>query len=1284
MSKNEWTINKHHSMLLDDSRNTLSSSTSWKRIALPMLLMSTLAMAPKAIGAGGDFSNTDFTAAAPFTYNHQTGGGAYNDRTVGDYADVTEQLEGGQFTCGDIVTFLSQVQVEDNPVDALQSIELDFKFTGDSTGQSGAAISEIVNVAINYGQVENGDNSSGVNPGVGNFGLDSGVNDDGGSTAILLNQQLDGPLFTAGTSLTGTVQITDLEASESVVVRIDTRLACQAGTSPTGNLQGQLDAGRVISPTESTINTGQQTIPFLKVGDIAGAGEALLTLQKTVTSEFGVCGVDDNQELNAFTGETVKYCYMVTNSGTLDLFDVELTDDNGTPGNTQDDFVLSFGTLSGVSSITQEYLVEMPLSETMVLNTAMVTGNNGLSGGNYQQLESTDIARVYVSLSPNNPPVANDDNYETSEDTSILTQVALNDTDPDGNLDASSVTIIAQPSNGSLINNGDGSLTYTPTLNFTGQDTYQYQICDTSGSCDIATVTVNIIAVNDPPNVQGEEATIDQDTPFTVYLEENDSDPEGESITVTILDGPSNGQVIQNPDGSYTYQPNPGFVGTDTITYEVCDSNGACATGTLTITVLENNEVNSSPQAMDDSASTLEEQSVVINVISNDVDLEGNLNPASVTATSLPTNGTIINNGDGTFTYEPNENFNGIDEFTYQVCDTEPLCDEAMVTIEVLPVNDAPVAQNDSATTIEDNAVSIEVIANDIDVDSPLAISSFNQATNGTVTQLDDGTLSYQPNSNFNGTDSFSYEVCDPEGACDSAVVTVEVIAVNDPPVATDDAITLDEDTVVVVTVLENDNDVDNNLDASSVSIIDAPSLGVVEVLNDGSIVYTPAPNANGNDTFTYQVCDTEGACDTATVSVHIAPVNDAPIAVNDVYSTLEDEPLIVPTSGILTNDSDVDGDVLTATQLTIPTHGSLSLLGDGSFEYIPNPDFFGVDTFTYNLCDTDGLCDEATVTINVGAVNDAPIASDDNYTVDEDQVLNGDSVLINDVDNDGDTLTVALLTTVSNGELIFNSDGTFTYQPNENFNGTDSFTYQACDSLGECSSATVMITVSPVNDAPIANDDSYSTSQDTTLTIPANGVLINDVDIDNDPLIVIDADVTSTFGGVVNVSSDGSFIYQPADGFAGIDTFNYTVDDGNGGSSSATVTITVEAKNNRSISVELSDYTLSGNQLDGSIIITNMSDGYDVQIRTIAIEVQYRLPGQSWTYIDIIDNSCIFGPEPLFLVSDEQWVDFTSCALAQTIPQDATLRVVAKVQIYGRIKGKGKSDGWFISRLSK
>ncbi|MBM4859834.1 tandem-95 repeat protein [Vibrio parahaemolyticus] len=1284
MSKSKCTIKKHIDIAIDNKRCHLPSLISWKCLVLPVFAVSAFFLTPKAIGAGGDFSNTDFVAAAPFTYNHQTGGGAYNDRTVGDYADVTEQLEGGQFTCGDIVSFLSQVQVKEVPVDALQSIELDFKFTGDSTGQSGAALSEIVNVSINYGQVENGDNGSGANPGQGSFGLDSGIDDDGGSTAVLLNQQLDGPLFTAGTSLTGSVQITDLEASESIVVRVDTRLACQAGTSPTGNLQGQLDAGRVNSPAESTINTGQQTIPFLKVGDIAGAGEALLMLQKTVTSEFGICGVDDNQELNAFTGDTVKYCYTVTNSGTLDLFDVELTDDNGTPGDILDDFVLSFGTLSGVSSATQEYLVELPWSETIVLNTAVATGNNGLSGGNYQLLESTDTAKVYVSLSPNNPPVASDDNYETYEDTAILTQVTLNDVDPDGNLDTLSVTIIDPPTNGSVVNNGDGSFTYTPALNFTGQDTYLYQVCDTNGSCDTAIVTIEVIAVNDPPNVIGEEATIDQDTPFTVYLDANDTDPEGESLTVTVISGPSNGQIIQNSDGSYTYQPNPGFVGTDTITYEVCDASGECTTGTFTITVLETTEVNSSPQAVDDSVSTPEEQLVVINAIDNDVDLENNLNPASVTAISLPTNGTIVNNGDGTFSYEPNENFNGTDEFTYQVCDTEPLCDEATIVINVLAVNDAPVALDDNATTMEDTAISINVVANDTDVDSSFSINAFEQPANGTVTQSSDGSLTYQPNSNFNGTDSFHYDICDPEGACDSAIVTIEVIAVNDPPLANDDTIALDEDTVVVIMVLDNDSDVDNNLDSSSVSITSGPSLGVVEVLNDGSIQYTPNPNANGSDTFTYQVCDTDGVCDTAIVSVLVTPVNDAPIAVNDVYSILEDEPLVVSTPGILMNDSDVDGDALTAILLSGPDNGTLSLSADGAFVYTPDVNFFGLDSFTYNVCDTDGLCDEATVIINVGAVNDAPDAFDDSYMVDEDQVLNSSSVLVNDVDNDGDTLTATLLTQVSHGVLSLNTDGTFTYQPNENFNGTDSFTYQACDSWGECSSATVTLLVNPVNDAPVANDDSYSTAQDTALVIPADGVLGNDIDIDNDPLSVVDADTTSAFGGIVNVASDGSFIYSPASGFAGVDTFSYTIDDGNGGSSVAIVTISVEAKNNRSISVELNDYTLTTDQLSGSVTINNMSDGYDVQVRALAIEVQYKLAGQSWTYISVDEDSCLFTPTPLFIVNDEQWVDFSGCTLGEDIPDDATVRVVAKVQIYGRIKGKGKQDGWFISRLSK
>ncbi|KAA3656887.1 MAG: hypothetical protein DWQ04_29775 [Chloroflexi bacterium] len=279
------------------------------------MLLAVLPVASSTFAAGGDFANTDFAAAAPYTYNHATGGGAYNDRTVGDFEDVTEQLEGGEFTCGDTVTYLAQLIVETNPVDANQTIELDFRFLANSTGQSGAALSDITYVGINYGLVENGGGG-----GAGTFGLDTGIMDDGGSTATLVAESVTGPLFQSGSLLLGTVQIDDLEAGEQVVLRIDVLLACNPGSSPTGNLQAQLDAGRVISPVEETINTGQQTIPFLKVGEIFGAGEPVLQIEKTVAPAGGTCGVDDVEELDVTAPATVKYCYVVTNPGTADLY----------------------------------------------------------------------------------------------------------------------------------------------------------------------------------------------------------------------------------------------------------------------------------------------------------------------------------------------------------------------------------------------------------------------------------------------------------------------------------------------------------------------------------------------------------------------------------------------------------------------------------------------------------------------------------------------------------------------------------------------------------------------------------------------------------------------------------------------------------------------------------------------------------------------------------------------------------------------------------------------------
>ncbi len=218
---------------------------------------------PKGLADGGDFS-LDFAAAAPFTYNHATGGGAWNDGTIGKSADVVESLEGSDFACGDIVTHLLEISVDDQTTATNQTIELDFSFLADTTGQSGAALGDITFVGVNYGNVENGGGG-----GAGTFGIDNGNMDDGGSTAELISEFLTGPKFESGSELHGTVRIDDFEASEVVIFRIDTRIDCQPGSSPTGNLQSDIIDARVVSPENDTIQVGNQTVPFLKISNLA-------------------------------------------------------------------------------------------------------------------------------------------------------------------------------------------------------------------------------------------------------------------------------------------------------------------------------------------------------------------------------------------------------------------------------------------------------------------------------------------------------------------------------------------------------------------------------------------------------------------------------------------------------------------------------------------------------------------------------------------------------------------------------------------------------------------------------------------------------------------------------------------------------------------------------------------------------------------------------------------------------------------------------------------------------
>jgi large repetitive protein len=843
------------------------------------------------------------------------------------------------------------------------------------------------------------------------------------------------------------------------------------------------------------------------------------------------------------------------------------------------------------------------------------------------------VSSTFTWTITNPAPVAVNDTATTPEDTLVNILVLANDSDPDDDL----LTVTtASAGNGTVVIRPDGTLDYTPNLNFNGTDTISYTISDGNGGTSTATVIVTVGLVNDLPvatpiaaqanldtdvvslpvagnfsDVDGDPltftaiglpsgltispagvisgtvdkaasqpsggvysvtvtaddgkggtvsstftwtitnpapaavndaATTPEETLVNIPVLANDSDPDGDLLTVTTASA-GNGAVVIRPDGTLDYTPNPDFNGTDTITYTISDGNGGTSTATVTVTV---GPINDPPVAVPDAATTNEDTPVIIPILGNDSDVDGD--PLTVTAATSP-NGTIVINADGTVTYTPKANFNGTDVITYTISDGKGGTATSTVTVIVAPVNDAPVARPDTGSTPEDTPVTLTVLGNDTDADGdPLTVTGAT-SPDGLVTINPDGTVTFTPNPNFNGATTLTYTISDGKGGTSTAVVTLNVAPVNDPPVATNDAATTNEDTPVRVAVLANDRDADG--DPLTVTAATAPN-GTVTINPDGTITYTPNANFNGTDTITYTVSDGKGGTTTATVTVTVNAVNDVPVAVNDVATTPEDEPVTIP---ILGNDSDADGDPLTITAAASP-NGTVVINPDGTITFTPAPNFNGPTTITYTISDGKGGTATAKVTVTVTAVNDPPVARPDTGATPEDTPVRL-SPLANDTDADGNPLTI-VAANAPNGTVVVNPDGTITYTPNRNFNGTDVITYQISDGRGGFSTATITITVAPVNDPPVAVNDVAATDEDMPVRIP---VLANDTDADGDRLTVTAA---SAPNGTVVINADGTVTYTPKLDFFGTDTITYTITDGKGGTSTATVTINVRNTNER------------------------------------------------------------------------------------------------------------------------
>ena len=587
---------------------------------------------------------------------------------------------------------------------------------------------------------------------------------------------------------------------------------------------------------------------------------------------------------------------------------------------------------------------------------------------------------------------------------------------------------------------------------------------------DAGSDDVSVLLNNDRPTAVADVYASDEDTelfqnPGVLF---NDTDPEADSLTATLVSGPAHGSLTLSPvAGWFSYTPEPNFHGTDSFTYKASDGTFESATATVTIEV---KSIADAPLAQDDTYATDEDKPLAVapaGVLGNDTDGDGDALAAA--PASDPAHGSLTLNGDGSFSYTPAPDYHGSDSFTYRASDGHLVSEPVTVTIEVGAVNDAPDANDDAYATDEDAPLTLGVLDNDTNVDGDsLSATEVSDPAHGSLALNPDGSLTYRPDPDFNGNDSFSYRASDGSLASEPATVTLRVDPVKDAPNASDDAFETDEDTPLTLhanAFLDNDTHPDGDgLSVLTVSDLDDPASGSLDLSGDGTYTYTPAPNFTGSTTFRYVVYDSSFEFGSATVTITVKAVNDAPDAKDDEYATDEDTALSV---AVLGNDSDSEGDGLAATEVSDPPHGSLTDNPDGSLTYTPDPDFNGSDSFSYRA--TDGNLESAptTVTIDVSAVDDTPSATEDAYTTDEDTPLTvaAPGVLDNDADPDRDGLTVTHQSGPAHGSLTLNGDGSFSYTPAPDYNGSDSFSYKASDDGQDSDPAPVTIEVRPVDD---------------------------------------------------------------------------------------------------------------------------------------------------------------------------------------------------------------------------
>lgn len=632
---------------------------------------------------------------------------------------------------------------------------------------------------------------------------------------------------------------------------------------------------------------------------------------------------------------------------------------------------------------------------------------------------------------------------------------------------------------------------------------------------------------NTPPVADIQNVVMDENTSYSGTLPPA-TDADGDPVTYTVQSAPTNGMVVVDPGGEYTYTPAAGYYGRDSFVFSVTDPIGGRADYTVFVTVTM---VNNAPVAADATVTVTENGS---HTGSLPAATDGDGEAVTYSLAAGPSRGTVTVEADGTFTYTPDPGVSGPDRFLYDVTDGVSTSTYT-VTVTIEPINHAPVAVDAIATTHHGVPVSLSGMFNDPDGD-PLTFTLDQPSPNGSFSVDPEGTVTFTPRAGFAGEATVGYTVTDPSGLTASATITV---VVQNGPVVTRDDVYIGDDSVYSGNVLAND--VDSDRDPITVVGYTKPSRGTLVVAPDGTFTYTPEPGVSGTFEFTYTVSD-GASTGTASVRFIVAAIGKPPVSAPDSASVEAGETVVID---VLGNDTDPnDGGGLYIVSVDV-SQGVINVTERG-IEYTADPDFTGVDTFTYTV--SNGWAERTeTVTVTV-TPSTAPVTVDDEITV-----RAGEKVVIDALGNDRipQGADVVVTSQPYDGSVRFDAKtGTFVYTPNEE-SWTDGFEYTVTDALGRTSSAWVTIRL---DQAPYANDDYAATPIGETVVID---VQENDYDSE-DGVLTVRVVSQPKFGGTATAQKDGTISFTPDEGFEGYVEFGYSVTDAAGNVATATVGVNV------------------------------------------------------------------------------------------------------------------------------